>query len=438
MKKSPSKHILLKNLKILTKLFLTGCHFVKTLCLNRIEYCFDDLVFGICRPIAGSDNNEDYEKRPLTERESQILGQMLEEMQGVGLGWDHPFVQCKIQGTLFSMRKKVPIPPTLCSNLAPSNSPPLRHFTPPEATILDEYFFPVPFKKNIVRHPVEYPREHPRDPAEELSKMLYYPNRRFDDDMYYKLSQVAEPQPEYENELESRIEDINSRIELGKMMAEYEQAQSQSRVNDVPEYEDVLLPSEYYGFPNLKRSELMQPDDEDKRLPRTYFREIAMNEHIPQQPHNLQRNLFTVEEPSEIIRPALINEMEADEEARIYETNVFPNRKHHKKSENGLFTEGGVLKISDKNEPKGDTQRILAEMLGFTRRERLDVKKPGPVIVPQAAPSVPKAETKEVLPSNFKESGEIRVVPAPLQSQEDNHAPHIVDTEFAYVKTKNR
>lgn len=401
---------------------------MKTLCLNRIEYCFDDLVFGICRPKTGIDNNEEYEKRPLTERQSQILGQMLEEMQGVGLGWDHPFVQCKIQGTLFSMRKKVPIPPTLCSNLAPSNSPPLRHFTPPEETILDEYFYPVPFKKNLNHHP----RRLPSDPADELTKMYYYPNRHFDDDMYYKLSQAAEQPTEYENEMDSRIEDIKNRIELNRMMAEYEQ-QSQNRVNDMPEYEDVgVLPSNYYGFNNFKRSEL---DYDDRQLPKTYFREIAMNEHIPQQAHHLQRSHLTIDVPSEIIRPADINEMEADEEARIYDTNIFPSRKHHKKSENGLFTEGGVLKIADKNEPKGDTQRILAEMLGFTRRERLDVKKPGPVIGPP--PTIaPKAETKEVLPPSFKETNE--VVAVPHQSEDDNHAPHIVDTEFAYVKTKNR
>lgn len=400
---------------------------MKTLCLNRIEYCFDDLVFGICRPFTGIEYNEDYEKKPLTERQSQILGQMLEEMQGVGLGWDHPFVQCKIQGTLFSMRKKVNIPPTLCSNLAPSDSPPLRHFTLPEETIRDEYFYPVPFKKNLKHHPV--------DPADELTKMYYYPNRQFDDDMYYKLSQAAEQPIEHENEMESRIEDIKSRIELGKMMAEYEQAQSQNRVNDIPDYEDVrVLPSEYYGFDNYKQSELTLPVDENRQLPRTYFREIALNEHIPQQPHHFQRSHLTVDIPSEIIRPADINEIEAEEEAKVYESNIFPSRRHHKKSENDLFTEGGVLKIADKNEPKGDTQRILAEMLGFTRRERLDVKKPGPVIGPP--PTIaPKAETKEVLPPNFEEA---KVVLAAHQSDGDNHAPHIVDTEFAYVKTKNR
>lgn len=417
---------------------------MKTLCLNRVEYCFDDLVFGICRPLAGTDNNEEYEKKPLTERQAQVLGAMLEEMQGVGLGWDHPFVQCKIQGTLFSMRKKVPIPPTLCSNLAPSNSPPLRHFTPPEESIVDEYFYPIPFKKNLNHHPVpvEYHRRQQEDPADELTKMYYYPNRRFDDDMYVKLSQAVEPPTEYKTEMQSRIEDLKSRIELGQMMAEYEQ--SHNRVNDIPEYEDVVgvLPSDYYGFNNFKRSEqLILPDDDEVILPKTYFRENAMNEHIPQQNY-LKRNHLTVDIPSEIIRPEDINEMEADEEAKIYETNIFPSRKHHKKSENGLFTEGGVLKISDKNEPKGDTQRILAEMLGFTRRERLDVKKPGPVIGPSPPPA-PKAETKEVLPPNFKDDAEndVRVIPAPQQQQqslEDNHAPHIVDTEFAYVKTKNR
>lgn len=404
---------------------------MKTLCLNRIEYCFDDLVFGICRPITGTDNNEDYEKRPLTERQSQFLASMLEEMQGAGLGWDHPFVQCKIQGTLFSMRKKVPIPPTLCSNFAPDNNLPLRHFNPPpEEPIIDEYFYPVAIKKSPQpRHPMPYERRPSVDPADELTKMFYYPNRRYEDDMYYKLSQASEQPLDYDNELEDRIDDIKSRIELGKMMAEYEQSQH-NRLHDVPEYDEIaVLPSEFYGFNNFKRS-----NTKDK-LPKTYFREIAINEHIPQQ-HHLQRNHLSVDEPSEIIRPADINEMEADAEARIYESNIFPSRKHHKKSENGLFTEGGVLKISDKNEPKGDTQRILAEMLGFTRRERLDVKKPGPVIGPPPS-TAPKAENKEVLPPNYSKN-EVNVPSASQITGEDNVAPHTVDTDYAYVKTKNR
>lgn len=63
---------------------------------------------------------------------------MLQEMQGAGLTWDHPFVQCRMQGALFALREKSPMPPNLCGHLAPapeilSRESPLAYvrFTPP-------------------------------------------------------------------------------------------------------------------------------------------------------------------------------------------------------------------------------------------------------------------------------------------------------------------
>lgn len=64
---------------------------------------------------------------------------MLQEMQGAGLTWDHPFVQCRMQGALFALREKTPMPPNLCGHLAPrpeilGPQSPLAYvrFTPPE------------------------------------------------------------------------------------------------------------------------------------------------------------------------------------------------------------------------------------------------------------------------------------------------------------------
>ena len=65
---------------------------------------------------------------------------MLQEMQGAGLTWDHPFVQCRMQGALFALRERTPMPPNLCGHLAPpppeilAPQSPLAYvrFTPPE------------------------------------------------------------------------------------------------------------------------------------------------------------------------------------------------------------------------------------------------------------------------------------------------------------------
>lgn len=80
---------------------------------------------------------------------------MLEELQGAGLGWDHMFVQCRMQGALFSMRNAVAMPPNLCANLAPdpeilSPQSPLAvvRFTPPNDDYADEVYYP-PAKKGF-------------------------------------------------------------------------------------------------------------------------------------------------------------------------------------------------------------------------------------------------------------------------------------------------
>lgn len=81
---------------------------------------------------------------------------------------------------------------------------------------------------------------------------------------------------------------------------------------------------------------------------------------------------------------------------------------------------------------------LLKEMFGFTRHERLDVKKPGPpadipledhpAINSTAAKNHVDAVNKDgVLPKIKKELH--------LEGDED-HAPHSVDTQFAHVILK--
>lgn len=78
---------------------------------------------------------------------------MLEELQGAGLGWEDLFVQCRMQGAIFSIRNKVPMPANLCANLAPNprmvgQSPEaVVRFSPPSNKYADEVYYP-PNKKN--------------------------------------------------------------------------------------------------------------------------------------------------------------------------------------------------------------------------------------------------------------------------------------------------
>lgn len=112
-----------------------------------------DYAFGKCVPRFESDL-DDLERDPLTESQSKILATMLQELQGAGLTWDHPFVQCRIQGALFALRERTPMPGDLCGHLAPppeilGPQSPMAYvrFTQPEEDFLDDVFLAPPLKK---------------------------------------------------------------------------------------------------------------------------------------------------------------------------------------------------------------------------------------------------------------------------------------------------
>lgn len=118
---------------------------------------FLDFAFGKCLQNAESDPDET-SRVPLTEEESHALATMLEELRGAGLGWEDLFVQCRMQGAIFSIRHKLPMPPNLCANLAPpeegikhvgtNDAVAVVHFSPPDDAYAEEVYYP-PLKKNF-------------------------------------------------------------------------------------------------------------------------------------------------------------------------------------------------------------------------------------------------------------------------------------------------
>lgn len=89
-----------------------------------------------------------------------------------------------------------------------------------------------------------------------------------------------------------------------------------------------------------------------------------------------------------------------------------------------------------------DTTNILADMLGFTRHERLDVKKPGPRTSPpienHPAINVSITQTKDEKPLiSEKKSNDLPKIKKLLHFEHyDDHAPHSVDTQFAHIIVK--
>lgn len=82
---------------------------------------------------------------------------------------------------------------------------------------------------------------------------------------------------------------------------------------------------------------------------------------------------------------------------------------------------------------------MLADMLGFTRHERLDVKKPGPPAAPPPLEvaaekkSIVKEGNKEVLPAHLNSDNTPKIKKVVREHSEDDHGPHSVDPEYTHV-----
>lgn len=187
---------------------------------------------------------------------------MLEELQGAGLGWDHLFVQCRMQGALFSLRNNVPMPPNLCANLAPDPEildpqSPLAfvRFQPPDDAFADEVYFP-PEKKGFDDRLFLQPLKS----IQPQKRLTSYRLSNFDDAAVpYKRSDYLENAVPSE-EIENRIKDIKNRIELRKMLAEYESGQLkppiyyQKNIFEDSDDPDAALAMDGYLQPNMKRT----------------------------------------------------------------------------------------------------------------------------------------------------------------------------------------
>ncbi|XP_061395036.1 receptor-type tyrosine-protein phosphatase N2, partial [Musca vetustissima] len=508
-----------------------GCKFVRTLCLEGSEVCFDDNIFGKCIPTTGVDM-EDIEKTPLTEDQSRLLATMLEELQGAGLGWDHPYVQCRIQGSLFSMQKQIQLPPNLCANLAPmptdfdgpADAMAFVRFIPPEEDYANanKLLYP-PLKKhwspsgssgiNAILQQLQLQDRQVRNDPLELSQLGEFDRHResqmnppnvMDVFLENERARIQREQEQQEAQLEEeRKEAARNRLELYQMLAASEpdpQPYERNSERIAEQMETVPLPpsvpiyvpeepsddsNEFY-FPEnygpLKRTSPRKgvAANEKPSRERSFFRELAQEKGLEQEPpvysHIQAAEPLEVDEISAFKRqpPHQMDPAENDnrldieeslfrnsltplEEEALLSANMHPHR-HKQHRPEKVYTEGGLITMNEvpgfdaaynKEQRKEKARELLANMLGFTRHERLDVKKPGPMLGPP--PSVKEDlvrksnstaseanNNKEQLPAHIKGSNEASKKKKVVKNHSDeDHAPHTVDTEYAHVFVKN-
>lgn len=484
---------------------------------------------------------------------------MLEELQGAGLGWDHHYVQCRIQGALFSLQRQQQLPPNLCANLAPS--PPefgdpasalaYVRFTPPEQEQQQEqleaggvdYFEPSARVQPRVEQAQFYPMLHKKQPQDSgfnriLQQLQLQDRRRLRHDPlelehfgkldgHTKGAQLELPSVmdvfldterqriEREQQLRQAEQDANQKteqqnqLELYQILAASEpdpqpyqrnpqpanamdqleaiveqqerQQQKQKQQQQQAEQEQqqppiapVYVPEEVNESSELYFPDNYAPFKRRGQLPQhSFFRELANEQGQPQEPlveqlpaaaPELMKRRPSVDDVNtqrhelDFESSLRHNSLTPLEEEAMLASNSYPRSLHKQR----VYTEGGLLLVpqnelqeprpeSDDISPSEIKQSLLANMLGFARHERLDVKKPGPQLGPPSEQSnqleteKPRPKTddgnKEVLPAHIK-GGDVnepfkkkKVIKE--QHSDEDHAPHTVDTEYAHVFVKN-
>ena len=309
---------------------------------------------------------------------------------------------------------------------------------------------------------------------------------------------VADPNAEQDmvdilegtNHLSNRVSDIKNRMELHRMLAEYEKQNRLMQAQPDNIYEvvnDYGTPSEYEEVQAQQQPPFFQ---RDFRRPGTHFKEreeeIMNGERLQDLLTDLRENQIQTEDnhqlldgskltsfrevaKSEHIPPSKVQRYQMDDDAvpsffngknehhrRMFdyedtEANELPtvhlsprdqlSSYRDESPEDGVYTEGGLVYVpsSSKSDP---TTSLLQSIMGFTRHERLDVKKPGPQ-PPQPPPSSQSPhETPKVDNRNLEQLPEHMKLEEPPKTKKQvhsdmDHANYSVDTEYAHVILKN-
>lgn len=278
----------------------------------------------------------------------------------------------------------------------------------------------------------------------------------------YDYRNHYEAQNDEEN-LQTRMNDLKNRIELRRMLSEY---MSGSLKPPIFYKDGIAAPEDFDQDDEVEAIESMfkeqQPQIKRFHIP-SHNNEVYQSideadnfDTFPLKSNFRENQRFTVEDIEEEFDPR----------------NNDPNEYHRRllkanrpKEQSAVYAEGGLVYgpstygTSAQHQKRKSIQKILShkskilidfvdtkgfnrtslleEVLGFTRHERLDVKKPGPPAdvpleghpaINATAPKTPAINVNDGLLPKIKKVLHLDI--------EDDHAPHSVDTQFAHVILK--
>ncbi|CAL1676925.1 unnamed protein product [Lasius platythorax] len=404
-----------------------GCLFSENICDPEAEKCFDDLAFGKCIPRYTTLENDDLYRYNLDTGELELLRLQLERLEFDGYKWKHPFTQCIMQTSLYNLRHgrddlrdirlceylkksdldeqdelidKV-IPAVAILRISTDNENPESNLDTLYRSANIENKSPTFYgEQELLPYNWEsigpvYRSEYRTDKNERASVN----DEEYNEYEKYSLNDVGERlyprrMRRYSFVDGYRNNDIEPLEDLGdKRLPEDDNDDDDKNLYDT----QLLSANEYEILPNEKSPDytLLEPFSDDERNEREYERAFSRKyKHRKKLPYLefLDSDVSTRLDNEK--RTAIGRDEGLDyEDGGADENNSAEIEKSDAPSKiSDMYTEGGVVRpLKHKADASGTTYDEMyddndldallwgRELAGFKRRERLDVKKPGPL-----------------------------------------------------------
>ncbi|XP_029158182.1 uncharacterized protein LOC114930532 isoform X2 [Nylanderia fulva] len=399
-----------------------GCLFSENICDPEAEKCFDDFAFGKCIPRYTNLENDDSYRYNLDAGELELLRLQLERLESDEYKWQHPFTQCTMQTSLYNLRrgrddlrdirlceylKKSDLDeqnelidkviPVAILRISPDNETPESNL----ADILyrsadienksptfygEQELLPYNWQSVGPAYRTEYRTDKNEqglvNDAEYNEYEKYSPND-VSERLYPRRMRRYSFIDGYKND------DIEPLEDVGEISPE--------DVNDNDDknlYDTQLLPVDEYEILSNEKSPdytLLEPFSDDERNEREYERAFSKKYKHRKKPPQFEFLDSDVSTKDNEKRTVVGREGVDYEDDGADENNSAEIERADDPKIGGMYTEGGIVSLKHKADASGTTYDEMyndndldallwrRELAGFKRRERLDVKKPGPL-----------------------------------------------------------
>ncbi|XP_038215763.1 receptor-type tyrosine-protein phosphatase N2-like isoform X3 [Zerene cesonia] len=463
-----------------------GCLFSSTLCVEGAEWCYDDFAFGKCIPIYESDAEEgSLYQYDMSSTQLQWFEGELQRLATQGYRWEHAYTQCVLQSMLYALRQQLD-PTNVNSKLCDQFADPKLSSVP--VIEGDENLEVEPDETAYVRF-MPNSQLVDSDYANEIYNPPLTPD---DEPVPYLIPEVSEIEPSAENEISGdkvrnimimnggeespvvpfggfrerlraqRIQGNRPDSELEQFIDKEKKSLQQNKLEPNPETNDFTdeqrLGAHFrkyktkpppYTAEYLTGNRFSPLDAEVKSNALEKYRQSFAAKNFPfeyENPGDIPESRIYFDEDGmdeELVEPGSgeLGPYKSKGGKAKFDKNMEYLMNYWSKiigsklrPQGAVIAEGGPL---GPNELQGenskfylseDFQDLLDRELGFKRRERDDVKKPGPRLDAQAL---------KILYHNKSMSVTDHEVPSGKPSDINNNE-YQYDPSYAFVKFQNR